>query len=61
MLETIYYGNEVISSSQIINDKNRKQYYDLLMALYSTEAAQILGISNSTFLRRYREYVNMRQ
>ena len=27
----------------------------------STEAARKLGISNSTFLRRYREYVNMRQ
>ena len=111
VLETICYGNEVISSSLIINDKNRKQYYDLLMALYSTErkfldsrrsagieqsakkgnykgrakikidklaaqevfldyqtkkinsteAAQILGISNSTFLRRYREYAKARQ
>lgn len=27
----------------------------------STEAAGRLGISNSTFLRRYREYVNTRQ
>ena len=111
MLETICYGNEVISPSLIIDDRNRKQYYDLLMALYSTErkfldsrrsigiaqsakngnykgrtkikldklaaqeifldyqakkinsteAARKLGISNSTFLRRYREYVNVRQ
>lgn len=111
MLETICYGNEMISPSLIIDDRNRKQYYDLLMALYSTErkfldsrrsigiaqsakngnykgrtkikidklaaqeifldyqakkinsteAARKLGISNSTFLRRYREYANMRQ
>lgn len=111
VLETICYGNTVISSSLIIDDKNRKQYYDLLMALYSTErkfldsrrsigiaesakkgnykgrekikidklvaqeifldyqsnkinsteASQKLGISKSTFLRRYKEYTNMRQ
>ena len=111
MLETICYGNEVISPSFIIDDRNRKQYFDLLLALYSTErkfldsqrsigiaksakngnykgrtkikidklvaqeifmdyqakkinsteAARKLGISNSTFLRRYREYVNMHQ
>ncbi len=111
ILETICYGNEVISPAFIIDDRNRKQYYDLFMALYSTErkfldsqrsigiaqsakngnykgrtkikidklaaqeifldyqskkinsteAAGRLGISNSTFLRRYREYVNTRQ
>lgn len=111
MLESICYGSKVVSPSLIIDDKNRKQYYDLLMALYSTErkflnsrrnngiaqsakngnykgrtrikidklaaqeifldyqskkinsteAAGKLGISNSTFLRRYREYVNTSQ
>ena len=35
MLETICYGDEVISSTLTVNDKNRKQYYDLLMTLYS--------------------------
>lgn len=109
--ELIDDGNEVISASLTINDKNRKQYYDLLMALYSTErkfldsrrsagieqsakkgnykgrakikidklaaqevfldyqtkkinstkAAQMLGISKSTFFRRYREYINANQ
>ena len=107
LLDAIWYGNNVISPSLTIDDKNRKQYYDLLIALYSTErkyldaqrsigiklsakkgnykgrarikidklaaqevfldyqtgkinsskAAQKLGISNSTFLRRYREYI----
>ena len=107
LLDAICYGNNVISPSLTIDDKNRKQYYDLLIALYSTErkyldaqrsigiklsakngnykgrarikidklaaqevfldyqtgkinsskAAQKLGISNSTFLRRYREYI----
>lgn len=111
ILETICYGNAVISPALIIDDKNRKQYYELLMALYSTErkfldsqrsigiavaakkgnyrgrekiridklaaqeifldyaakkitstvAAKKLGISNSTFLRRYKEYKNMSQ
>ena len=106
MLETICYGNSVISSSVRINDENRKQYFELLKALYSTErkfldsqrntgiaaaakkgkykgrekikidklvaqeifldykakkincadASEKLGISKSTFLRRYREY-----
>ena len=98
------------SPSLIIDDKNRKQYFSLLMALYSTErkfldsqrsagisasapkgnykgrvkikidklaaqeifldyaakkinstdASEKLGISKSTFLRRYREYENAR-
>lgn len=106
LLDTICYGNEVRASSLIINDKNRKQYFDLLIALYSTErkyldtqrnagikcsakqgnykgrsrikldqlvaqdvfsdyrnkkinsteAARMLGISLSTFFRRYKEY-----
>ena len=111
LLEVICYGDEVISSTLTVNDKNRKQYYDLLMALYSTErkfldsrrkqgikqsakkgnykgrakiridklaaqeifldyqnkkinsteAARLLEISKSTFLRRYREYIKARQ
>ena len=111
VLEVICYGDEVISPTITVDDKNRKQYYDLLMALYSTErkfldsrrskgikqsakegnyrgrakiridklaaqeifldyqnkkissaeAAKILEISKSTFLRRYRDYKNMRQ
>lgn len=106
MLETICYGNTVISPSVRIDDENRKQYFELLIALYSTErkfidsqrsagiaasakngnykgrerikidklaaqeifldyeakninstdASKKLGISKSTFLRRYREY-----
>ena len=108
LLETICYGDKVISPLLNIGDENRKQYYNLLKALYSTErkfldsrrsagiaqsakkghykgrtrikldklatqeiffdyqskkinsikAAQRLGISKSTFLRRYREYVD---
>ncbi len=104
-------GDEVISPVLTVGDENRKQYYDLLMALYSTErkfwdshrskgikqsakegnykgrariridklaaqeifldyqnkkinsteAARLLEISKSTFLRRYREYKNARQ
>ena len=111
VLEVICYGDEVISPTLTVDDKNRKQYYDLLMTLYSTErkfldsrrskgikqsakegnyrgrakiridklaaqeifldyqnkkissaeAAKILKISKSTFLRRYRDYKNMRQ
>lgn len=111
LLETICYGNEVISPMLVINDMNRKQYYSLLLALYgterkfldssrikgiknsakngnykgrvkikidklaaqeifldyqknkinSTEAAGLLKISKSTFLRRYKEYKNSRQ
>ena len=111
LLETICYGDEVITSELVIDDENRKQYYELLMALYgterkfldsrrnegikqsaqngkykgrakikidklaaqeifldyhnkrinSTEAARILAISKSTFLRRYREYVGASQ
>lgn len=111
LLEVITYGDEVISPTLIVNDKNRKQYYDLLMALYSTErkyldshrskgikqsakegnykgrakikidklvaqeifldyqskkinsteAANLLRISKSTFLRRYKEYINASQ
>lgn len=111
VLEVICYGDEVISPTLTVNDKNRKQYYDLLMALYSTErkfldsrrskgikqsakegnyrgrakiridklvaqeifldyqnkkissaeAAKILEISKSTFLRRYRDFKNTRQ
>lgn len=106
MLETICYGNNVISPSVKIDDTNRKQYFELLKAMYSTErkyldsqrsagiavsakngnykgrekikidklaaqeifldyqakkinstdASKKLGISKSTFLRRYREY-----
>jgi len=109
LLEVICYGDDVISPTLTVNDKNRKQYYDLLMALYSTErkfldlqrskgikvsakkgnykgrakkridklaaqeifldyqnkkinsteAARLLEISKSTFLRRYREYTYM--
>ena len=111
ILETICYGNTVILPSLIIDDKNRKQFFNLFMALYSTErkfldskrssgiaasakkgnykgrekikidklaaqeifldyavkrinstdASDKLGISKSTFLRRYREYENARQ
>ncbi len=111
ILETICYGNTVIVPSLNVDDKNRKQYFNLLMALYSTErkfldskrssgivasakkgnykgrekikidklaaqeifldysvkrinstdASEKLGISKSTFLRRYREYENARQ
>lgn len=111
LLEVICYGGEVISQTLKVDDNNRKQYYDLLKALYSTErkfldshrskgikqsakngnykgrakiridrlaaqgifldyqnkkinsteAARLLEISKSTFLRRYREYKNMRQ
>lgn len=111
LLEAICYGDTVTASSFKITDKNRKQYYTLLMALYSTErkfldsqrsagiaasakngnykgrsrirvdkliseeifsnyeskkissaeAANRLGISKSTFLRRYREYASARQ
>lgn len=107
MLDTICYGNSVITSSIRIEDDNRKQYYELLKALYSTErkfidekrnakivasakcgnykgrakikidklvaqeifldykakrissteAAEKLGISKSTFLRRYRGFI----
>ncbi len=106
LLETICYGDRVILPSLIIDDKNRRQYYDLLIELYSTErkflysqkkkgiaqsvnngkykgrarikidtlaaqetfeeyrdkrissaeAARKLGVSPSTFLRRYKEY-----
>ena len=108
VLETICYGDEVISQTLTINDRNRRQYFDLLTALYSTErkylnsqrnagiqssirqgkfkgrtrikidklaemeiftdyankkinsaeAAHMLGISTSTFFRRYKEYKN---
>ncbi|MCR4901922.1 MAG: hypothetical protein K6A23_03620 [Butyrivibrio sp.] len=111
MLEVICYGNDIVSPNLRIDDSNRKQYYELLKSLYSTErkyidsrrsagiaasakkgnykgrsriklhkleaieifgdyeaknisskeAAQKLGISTSTFLRRYREYANLRQ
>ncbi len=111
MLETICYGNTIILPSLRIDDTNRKQYYELLKALYSTErkfldsqrsagiaasakkgnykgrekiqidklaaqeifsdytakkinstdASEKLGISKSTFLRRYREYEKTRQ
>jgi hypothetical protein len=111
VLEAICYGNDVVTQSLIIDDRNRKQCYDLLIALYSTErkflvsrrnigikqsakngnykgrakikldrlasqevfldyqtkkinstmAAKRLGISNSTFLRRYRAYIQSRQ
>lgn len=106
MLEIICYGNTIISPPVIINNTNRKEYFNLLMSLYSTEkkyidsrrcegisvsakkgnykgrerikidklasqeifleyeakkissteAAKKLSISNSTFLRRYREF-----
>ena len=108
LLDTICYGNDVRAESIIIDDKNRRQYFDLLTALYSTErkylnsqrntgiqssirqgkfkgrtrikidklaemeiftdyenkkinsaeAAHMLGISTSTFFRRYKEYKN---
>lgn len=108
ILEIICYGNTVISPSLVINDQNRRQYFDLLIGMYSTErkfldsqrsagiavatkkgsykgrekikidrllaqdlfaayaakrinsadASEKLGISKSTFLRRYREYRN---
>lgn len=106
VLETICYGDEVISQTLTINDRNRRQYFGLLMALYSTErkyldsqrsngikqsakkgnykgrekikidklaaqeifldyqnkkinsaeGAELLAVSKSTFLRRYREF-----
>lgn len=106
ILEVLCYGGEIHTPTFVINDENRKEYYDLLMALYKTEktylnsrrkegikegaekgnykgrkrikmsvpfahqvfydyeqkkisskeGAKKLGISNSTFLRRYREY-----
>lgn len=108
LLDTICYGNDVRAESIIIDDKNRRQYFDLITALYSTErkylnsqrntgiqssirqgkfkgrtrikidklaemeiftdyenkkinsaeAAHMLGISTSTFFRRYKEYKN---
>lgn len=76
VLEVICYGDDVLSPTLTINDENRKQYYDLLIALYSTErkfldyqnkkissveAARLLEISKSTFLRRYKEYIKSRQ
>ena len=111
VLETICYGDEVISQTLTINDRNRRQYFDLLMALYSTErkyldsqrsngikqsakkgnykgrrkiridklaaqeifldyqnkkinsaeGAELLAVSKSTFLRRYREFKEARQ
>lgn len=111
MLEIICYGDTIITPTLRIDDTNRKQYYELLKAMYSTErkyldsqrsagiavsakngnykgrerikidklaaheifldyqakkitsteASEKLGISNSTFLRRYREYINARQ
>lgn len=111
ILETICYGNTVISHSVRIDDTNRKQYFELLKAMYSTErkyldsqrsagiaasakngnykgrekikidklvaqeifldyeakkinsadASEKLGISKSTFLRRYREYKKANQ
>mgnify|MGYP003210345583 CR=1 FL=1 len=110
MLETICYGDEVISQTLTINDRNRRQYFDLLLALYSTErkyldsqrsngikqsvkkgnykgrrkiridklaaqeifldyqnkkinsaeGAELLAVSKSTFLRRYREFKEAR-
>ena len=110
VLETICYGDEVISQTLTINDRNRRQYFDLLMALYSTErkyldsqrsngikqsakkgnykgrekikidklaaqeifldyqnkkinsaeGAELLAVSKSTFLRRYREFKEAR-
>lgn len=110
LLETICYGGIVVTPSLVIDDSNRKQYFELLTALYSTErkyldtqrkkgmvtaakdgkykgrkrikiakleaidvftdyemkkinstvAAQRLGLSKSTFLRRYREFAKAR-
>lgn len=37
ILESICYGNDVISPNVVINDENRKQYFELVMSLYSTE------------------------
>lgn len=37
MLETICYGDTVVSPSVRIDDSNRKEYFDLLMAMYGTE------------------------
>lgn len=109
LLEIICYGDSIILPSLVIDDKNRRQYYDLLIELYGTErkfldsqkkkgiaqsvnngkykgrarikidalaaqeifeayrdrritsseAAQKLGVSTSTFLRRYKEYSNI--
>lgn len=111
ILETICYGNTVTLPSSTIDDTNRKQYFDLLIAMYSTErkyldsrryegiaasarkgnykgrnkikidklaaqeifldyhdkrinsvyASEKLGISKSTFLRRYKEYMKRNQ
>jgi len=106
ILEVICAGGQVITNDFVIDDNNRKAYYELFMALYRTErkylndrrregiekaakqgnykgrarikinkmelqdvfyayeskkisgreAAEMLGISASTFFRRYREY-----
>ena len=111
MLDTICYGNALILPSLRVDDRNRKTFFDLLIAMYSTErkyldsqrrigiaasarkgnykgrerikidklaaqeifldyaakkinstdASKKLGISKSTFLRRYREYTEKRQ
>ncbi len=37
ILEVICYGNALISPLLVIDDKNRRQYFDLLMAMYRTE------------------------
>lgn len=37
ILEVICYGDTVTSPTFVIDDKNRKQYFDLVMVLYSTE------------------------
>ena len=37
MLETICYGDTIITPTLRIDDANRKQYYELLKAMYSTE------------------------
>ena len=111
ILESICYGSTVKLPSVTIDDNNRKEYHDLLIALYSTErkyldsqrtigiassaqkgnykgrakikidsltsreifldyqaqkikrteASVLLGISKSTFLRRYNDFLKARQ
>ncbi len=59
MLEAICYGSTIETQTFTINDKNRKQYYDLLIALYSTERKYLddrrrTGIAESAIEGKYR-------
>lgn len=47
LLEAICYGNDIFSSSIKITDDNRKEYYELLIALYRTERKYLDARRNS--------------